>query len=282
MDYTAKKEILQSLYRYMMFTTKQLAIYLHYPVSLINENVDQLIAQGLVRSMALHFLRKNQVGYILSAYGSKAAASLLGEEEVFRANISESKQLEHIYRSNDFFIGLIKHSLHFKDEGLIEWLSDREVIETYDRIKELKQGNLPLHPDGLGIYLIPGRGKLVFHLEYTKDYENLQQLENKLWEYGNCIPSIWDERGQINVLFISQKESLPERLIKCWYSMCDDSTLNTSNPMVWCISERDWFQTGVATAQWWGAGGKQVRLKDMPLLPLPLRENFPVIGKRAL
>jgi hypothetical protein len=282
MAYAEKKEILQALYRHMILTTNQLAIYLNYPLLTLDEIMEQLKEQGLVRSISLSFLEGNQVGFMLSAYGAKAAASLSGEEEVFRSKVNEHQQiqLERVYRTNAFFISLIRHSLVFKGEGLIEWQSNHEVAETYAHFKDLGQELAPLRPDGLGIYLIPGRGKLILHLQFDNSSENGMQLKDTLRNYGRWLSSIWLERGPVHVLFLTQNESRAKRLLECWHSLCKDPLFNKSDPMVWAISEKDWKQAGVSGALWSGVDGRGVLLKDMPVSPLPPESNLPIAGKR--
>jgi DNA-binding MarR family transcriptional regulator len=156
MYHTAKKEMLITIYRYTRMTSNQLAMVLHYQVPTIYGIVVELKKQGLIRSIVLPFLRKNHVGYILTAYGVKAAASLVGEEEVFRAKAFEEDpvQLEHLYGTNAFFVSLIRQSHLFTGEGLLEWQSTREAAEQYAHFKPFGQKHTPLRPDGIVSYLL--------------------------------------------------------------------------------------------------------------------------------
>jgi hypothetical protein len=282
MYYAAKKEMLITLYRYTMMTSQQLAMVLHYQLPTIYSMVVELKEKGLVRSIPLPFLRKNHVGYILTAYGAKAAASLVGEEDVFRAKVWEDDpiQLEHFYGTNAFFISLIRHSLITSGEGLLEWQSTRESAEQYAHFKESGQKISPLRPDGMGTYLLPNRGKLILHVEYDTGSENLWKLQDKLWNYGKLLPSIWNAVASVHVLFITQIDSRPKRLLELWHSLCVGPLLGKSVPKIWAISERMWDQSGVTEALWWGTDGVRIRLKDMPLLPLPPEENLPILGKQ--
>lgn len=282
MYYAAKKEMLVALYRYTMMTSQQLATVLHYQVPTIYGIVVELKEQGLVRSIPLPFLRKNHVGYILTGYGAKAAASLVGEEDVFRAKAWEDNpvQLEHFYGTNAFFVSLIRHSLLHSGEGLLEWQSTRESAEQYAHFKESGQKLAPLRPDGMGSYLLPGRGKLILHVEYDTGSENLWKLQDKLWNYGKLLPSIWNAVESVNVLFVTQIEARPKRLLELWRSLGEGPLLCKSMPRIWAISEKEWVQSGAAEALWWGTGGERMRLKDMPVLPLPPEANLPIVGKQ--
>ncbi|MFC4306406.1 replication-relaxation family protein [Cohnella boryungensis] len=216
MYYSAKKEILILLYRYTMLTARQLAIVMHYQVPTIYGIICELKEQGLVRSIPLPFLRKNHVGYILTGYGAKAAASLSGEEEVFRAKDWEKEpvQLEHYYGTNAFFISLIRQSLPHSGEGLLEWQSTREAAEQYAHFKESGQKSMLLRPDGIGSYLLPDRGKLVLHVEYDTGSENQWKLQDKLWMYGRVLPSVWNAVESVHVCFVTQIEARPKRLLE--------------------------------------------------------------------
>ncbi len=282
MYYTAKKELLIILYRFTMMTSQQLATFLHYKLPTIYGMVVELKEKGWVRSIPLPFLRKNHVGYILTAYGAKAAASLVGEEHVFRAKAWEDNpvQLEHFYGTNAFFISLIRHSLLTPGEGLLEWQSTRESAEQYAHFKESGQKLSPLRPDGMGTYLLPERGKLILHLEYDTGSENLWRLQDKLWNYGKLLPSIWIAVASVHVLFITQIDSRPKRLLELWHSLCIGPLLGKNVPKVWAISEKTWIQSGVAEAFWLGTDGERMRLKDMPLLLIPSETNLPILGKQ--
>ncbi|MCD1261285.1 replication-relaxation family protein [Paenibacillus athensensis] len=283
MYYAAKKEMLTALYRYTLLTAQQLATLLHYQVPTIYGMVCEMKEQGLVRSIPLPFLRKNHVGYFLTAYGARAAASLVGEEEVFRAKAWEDDpvQLEHFYGTNAFFILLIRHSLACSGEGLLEWQSNREAAEQYAHFKESGQKTLLLRPDGMASYLLPERGKLVFHVEYDTGSENLWKLQDKLWLYGRVLPSVWATVESVQVLFVTQIDSRPKRLLELWSALCvEGPLLGRKIPNVWAISETEWKQHGVADAKWLGANGERIALKDMPLLPLPPEANLPLLGKQ--
>lgn len=282
MYYTAKKEMLITLYRYTMMTSQQLAFVLHYQLPTIYNMAVALKEQGLVRSIPLPFLRKNHVGYILTGYGAKAAASLVGEEDVFRAKAWEDDpiQLEHLYGMNAFFVSLIRHSLAFAGEGLLEWQSTREAAEQYAHFKESGKKIMPLRPDGFGSYLLPDQGKLSLHVEYDTGSENLWKLQDKLWSYGKLLPSIWNAVESVHILFVTQIESRPKRLLELWCSLCEGPLLGKSVPRVWAIGEREWQQDGVGKALWWGTSGERLRLKEMPLLPLPPEANLPIVGKQ--
>lgn len=282
MYYAAKKELLITLYRFTMMTSQQLATILHYKLPTIYGMVVELKETGLVRSIPLPFLRKNHVGYILTAYGAKAAASLVGEEHVFRAKPWEDNpiQLEHFYGTNAFFISLIRHSLLTPGEGLLEWQSTRESAEQYAHFKESGQKLSPLRPDGMGTYLLPERGKLILHVEYDTGSENLWKLQDKLWNYGKLLLSIWNAVTSVHVLLITQIDSRPKRLLELWNSLCLGPLLGKNVPRIWAISEKTWIQNGVAEAFWLGTGGERMRLKDMPLLPLPPEVNLPILGKQ--
>ena len=282
MYYTGKKEILNALYRHMILTAQQLSVLLHYRVPSIYGMVMELKGQGLVRRIPLPFLRKNHVGYTLTAYGARAAATLAGEEEIFRAKAWEEDpvQLEHIFGTNAFFISLIQHSLDIAGEGLVEWLDTRETAERYVLIKDSGQKFTPLRPDGFGTYILPHRGKLVFHLEYDTGTETLWRLQDKLWNYGRILSGIWNDVESVHVLILTKVEGRSKSILKLWKSLCKGQLFGINVPQVWSIHEKVWEQNGPDSALWWGIGKDGKSLKEMNVLPFPADSNLPFLGKQ--
>jgi len=283
MYYAAKKEMLVALYRHTMLTAQQLSLYLHYSIKTIYSMAVDLKAQGLIRSTFLPFLRHNHVGYNLTAYGARAAAGLAGDEKVYRAKAWEEDpvQMEHFFGTNAFFISLIRHSLIYDKEGLVEWLDPREAAERYAQFKENGHKAMPVKPDGFGTYLLPDCGRLVFHLEYDTGTESMWRLKDKMWNYGRLLPTIWKKVENVHVLFLTQIEGRARQLLPIWESLCKgDSFIGTPIPQVWAISEMEWKQGGVPHAKWWGVNGERVTLKEMQLLPLPPEAHLPILGKQ--
>ncbi|MGG1314222.1 replication-relaxation family protein [Cohnella laeviribosi] len=279
----AKKEMLATIYRYGPMTASQLATVMNYRLPTLYAMASQLSRQGLVRSIPLPFLRLNHVGYGLTAEGAKAAAMLAGEEEGFRMKAWEKHpvQLEHVYGTNAFFVSLIRHSLAHEGEGLTEWQSTREAAEQYASFKESGKKTMLLRPDGLCTYVLPGRGRLVLHLEYDTGSENQWKLQDKLWLYGRVLSAAWRAVTAVHVLFVTKIESRPKRLLRLWASLGEGPLLGRPLPNVWAISESEWNRRGVDEGLWWGPEGKRIRLKDMPLLPLSSDPDLPLLGKQA-
>ncbi|CAM4448862.1 replication-relaxation family protein [Paenibacillus phoenicis] len=277
----AKKELLALVYRYGPMTAKQAAIVLNYRLPTLYAMASQLNRQGLIRSIPLPFLRLNHVGYGLTAQGAKTAALLAGEEDGFRSKAWEKlpMQLEHVYGTNAFFVSLIEHSLHHKGEGITEWQSTREAAEQYAHFKESGKKTMLLRPDGLCTYVLPGRGRLVLHVEYDTGSENQWKLQDKLWLYGRVLSSAWRSVAAVHVMFVTKIESRPKRLLRLWAALGEGPLLGRPLPNVWAISESEWKRKGVEEALWWGVGESRIRLKEMPLLP-PAEADLPLLGKQ--
>lgn len=282
MYYAAKKEVLIALYQHTLLTAKQLSVLMHYHVPSIYGMITELRQQGLVRSVPLPFLRKNHVGYCLTAYGVRAAAALTGEEHIFRPKAWEDEpvQLEHYYGVNAFFTSLICSSFSRPQEGLVEWLSARDAAERYAHFKDGGRKYLPLRPDGFGMYVACTQGRLILHVEYDTGTENLSRLQDKLRLYGQVLPGIWNEVESVHVLIVTQSEGRSERIIQQWESLCSGVFLGYRMPQVWSISERNWEQSGFANTMWLGRKGERRALPEMDMLPIVSTTGYPLLGKQ--
>lgn len=283
MYYAAKKEVLLVLYQHTMMTAQQLSQLLHYQIPSIYGMATELRKQGLIRSIPLPFLRKNHVGYILSSYGARAAATLSSEETIIRSKAWEEDpvQLEHIFGTNAFFISLVRHSLSSLEEGLAEWLCTRDAAERYAHFKDSGRKFYPLRPDGIGTYLVQNRrGRLILHLEYDTGTENLSRLQDKLNAYGRVLPGIWNEVEQVHVLIVTRGKGRPERILKTWESLCHGVFLGICVPQVWAIEERAWQTGGFVRAQWIGKNGEKKPLREFSVLPLAWEAQTPLLGKQ--
>lgn len=281
MYYAAKKELLEMLYRHILLTADQAADLLNYSKKTVYSMASVLKGEGMLQSVFLPFLRMNHVGYALTREGAKAAARLTGDEEVFRSHGWKEApvQLEHFYGTNAFFISLIRHSLTQTGEGLLEWLDSREAAERYVQTHAAGRKSRPVKPDGIGTYLLPGQGRLVFHLEYDTGTESTWRLKDKMWNYGRLLPTLWPRVDAVHVLFVTKIASRPGPLIDIWQALCAGSLSGMQLPNVWVIHEKEWMAKGVEAALWWGKDGQRIRLKDMPLLSPPADPNLPILGK---
>ncbi len=283
MYYTAKKELLIALYRQTMLTPDQASLLLNYHIKTIYGAARHLKNEGDLGSLPLPFLREHHVGYALTVKGAKAAARLCGDEEQFRMQewTDDPVQLEHWYGINAFFTGLIRHSLPQPDEGLAEWLGTREATDRYVMVKPSGRKARPVKPDGFGSYVFPGRGRLVFHLEYDTGTENLWRLKEKMVNYAELLPKLWPQVEAVHVLFVTKVASRPKALIEIWEVLRRDMFGGDRLPCVWTITENEWTRAGMEQAAWHGAGNQKLRLQEFPLLPLPLssQEGF-LIGKQ--
>ncbi|MCY9668712.1 replication-relaxation family protein [Paenibacillus alginolyticus] len=282
MYYTAKKEMMMALYRYTLLTAEQGAALLNYRIKTVYSMVAQLRAEGVIRSILLPFLRNHHVGYCLSAKGARAAASLCGDEETFRAKAWEDDpvQLEHYYGTNRFFTDLIHHSLPISGDGFMEWLDPREAADRYVQVNASGRKTRPVKPDGFGSYLRSGRGRLVFHLEYDTGTENLWRLKDKLFNYGRLLPAIWPQVEAVHVLFVTKIASRPKALLDIWEVLQKETFSGDHLPNVWAIHETEWKERGVDRALWWGSEERRLCLMDLPLLPLPPDTTAPILGKQ--
>lgn len=278
----AKKELLALIYRYGPLTPKQAATILNYRLPTLYAMASQLNRRKLLQSIPLPFLRKNHVGYGLTVEGARAAALLAGEEDGFRAKAWEKHpvQLEHVYGTNAFFVSLIAHSLTHEGEGVAEWQSTREAADQYAHFKESGKKTMLLRPDGLCTYVLPGKGRLVLHVEYDTGSENQWKLQDKLWLYGRVLPAAWRQVASVHVLFVTKIEARPKRLLRLWATLVEGPLIGRSLPNVWAISESEWNRRGVEEARWWGAGETRMRLKEMPLLPLAADAEAALLGKQ--
>lgn len=282
MYYAAKKELLEMLYRHILLTADQAATLLNYSKKTLYGMASGMKGEGMLQSVFLPFLRMNHVGYALTRDGAKEAARLTGDEDVFRSNGWKAApvQLEHFYGTNAFFIALIRHSLKQNGEGMIEWLDPREAAERYVQTHASGRKSRPVKPDGVGIYLLPGSGRLVFHLEYDTGTESTWRLKDKMWNYGRLLPTLWPSVEAVQLLFVTKIASRPKQLIDIWEALCAGSLSGMRLPQVWAVHEKEWIAGGVEGTYWYGRGGQRLRLKDMPLLPLPSDPDLPILGKR--
>ena len=282
MYYEAKKETLVMLYRHTLLTAEQLAILLHYrPKTMYNIAVE-LRGKGLLRSILLPFLKRNHVGYTLTAYGARAAASLVGDETVFRSKAWEEGpiQLEHFYGTNAFFIEVIRYSLNREGEGLIEWLDPRAAAERYVQQRKGKKPSAPVKPDGFGMYVFPGRGRLAFHLEYDTGTETLWRLKEKMMQYGDLLPVIWPKVERVHVLFLTRGENRTKMLMDIWEALQRGTFTGDPLPCMWIMNEQDLKEKGIGEARWMGSGGQRFPLWELPLLPQLAEETIPILGKQ--
>ncbi|MBW4081283.1 replication-relaxation family protein [Paenibacillus sp. S150] len=281
MYYEAKKETLVMLYRHTLLTAGQLAILLHYKPKTMYNIAVELREKGLLRSVLLPFLKRNHVGYTLTAYGARAAASLAGDETVFRSKGWEDGpvQLEHYYGTNAFFADVIRYSLPREGEGLIEWLDPRAAAERYVQPRKGRKPSALVRPDGFGMYVLPGRGRLAFHLEYDTGTETLWRLKEKMLQYGDLLPVIWPRVEAVHVLFLTRGQNRTRMLMDIWEALAKGSFTRETLPCMWVINEQEWKEQGVGEALWQGSGGQQLRLLDMPLLP-PLPDAIPILGRQ--
>lgn len=282
MYYEAKKETLILLYRHTLLTAEQLAISLHYKPKTIYNIACELKEKGLIRTIPLPFLKRNHVGYTLTAFGARAGASLTGDETVFRAKAWEAGpvQIEHFFGTNAFFTEMIRHSLQQTQEGMLEWLDPRSAAERYVQSKPTGKATAPVKPDGFGMYVFPDCGRLAFHLEYDTGTETLWRLKDKLLHYGTLLPAIWPKVEAVHVLFVTKIESRPKTIIDMWEVLRKGTFNNDRLPSVWAISEKEWNRNGIEGTLWLGSGGQRPRLKDMPLLPLLGDQIDPLLGKQ--
>ncbi|MFC0213820.1 replication-relaxation family protein [Paenibacillus chartarius] len=282
MYYAAKKELQEMLYRYILLTADQVADLLHYRKKTVYSMASELKREGKVQSVILPFLRKNHIGYALTRDGAKEAARRIGDAETFRSHGWKEAplQLEHFYGTNAFFISLIRHSLTEPGEGLLEWLGAREAAERYVQTQTSGRQSRPVKPDGMGAYLLPGRGRLVFHLEYDTGSESTWRLKEKMWNYGRLLPTLWPKVEAVHVLFVTKIASRPGPLIDIWQALCSGSLSGMRLPNIWVIHEKEWMAKGVETALWWGRDGQRIRWKDMPLLSPPVDPNLLILGKQ--
>ncbi|WP_373230597.1 replication-relaxation family protein [Cohnella sp.] len=280
--YEAKKETLIMLYRHTLLTAEQLAISLNYKPKTIYNISCELKEKGLIRTIPLPFLKRNHVGYTLTAFGARAGASLAGDETVFRAKAWEAGpvQIEHFFGTNAFITDVIRHSISHAEEGMLEWLDPRSAAERYVQSKKTGKAAAPVKPDGFGMYLFPDRGRLAFHLEYDTGTETLWRLKDKLFHYGTLLPTIWPKVEAVQVLFVTKIESRPKTIIDIWEALMKGTFKNDRLPSVWAISEKDWKQKGVGGTLWLGSGGQRLRLKDMQLLPTLADPLDPLLGKQ--
>ncbi|THF74364.1 replication-relaxation family protein [Cohnella fermenti] len=284
MYYTAKKELLTVLYRYIMLTPEQVALILHYHIKTVYGAARHLKREGDLTSLPLPFRREHHVGYVLTAKGAKAAARICGEEDQYRVGewTADPVQLEHGFGINAFFTDLIRHSLAQPGEGLSEWLGTREATDRYVQVKPSGRKARPVKPDGFGSYVFPGRGRLVFHLEYDTGTENLWRLKEKMVHYAELLPQLWPQVEAVHVLFVTKVSSRPKALIEIWEVLCRDMFGGDRLPCVWTIAENEWERAGMEQAAWQGAGGRKLPLRELPLFALPLssQEGFLLIGKQ--
>lgn len=283
MYYEAKKETLVMLYRHTLLTAEQLAILLHYQPKTMYNIAVELRRKGLLRSVLLPFLRRNHVGYTLTAYGARAAASLAGDETVFRSKGWEEGpvQLEHFYGTNAFFIGVIGYSLNREGVGLIEWLDPRAAAERYVQPRKGRKPSAPVKPDGFGMVVLPGKGRLAFHLEYDTGTETLWRLKEKMVQYGDLLPTIWPKVEQVHVLFLTRGENRTKMLVDIWEALQRGTFSGNPLPGIWVMNEQELKERGLDDACWLGSGGKRLPLWELPLLPSLAEEAVPILGKQA-
>lgn len=282
MYYEAKKETLILLYQHTLLTAEQIAVSLHYKPKTIYNIACELKEKGLIRSLPLPFLKRNHVGYTLTSFGARGAASLVGDETVFRAKAWEAgpMQIEHFYGTNAFFTDLIRHSLLYTKEGMLEWLDPRSAAERYVQRKNTGKGTAPVKPDGFGMYLFPGCGRLAFHLEYDTGTETLWRLKDKLFQYGILLPTIWPKVEAVHVFFVTKVESRPKTIVDIWEALMKGTFNQDRLPCVWAISENEWNRNGVEGSLWLGSNGQSLHLKEMPLLSLLADPLDPLLGKQ--
>lgn len=282
MYYAAKKEVLLSLYQHTILTPHQLAVLLNYRVPSIYGMVGELKKMGLLRSLPLPFLRDNQVGYVLSAYGAKAAAALCGEEDIVRPKAWDEDpiQLEHIYGTNEFFVSLIRTSLPIQSEGMVEWLCTRDAAERYAHFKNAGQKKyFPLRPDGYCTY-VSDRGRLILHLEYDTGSENLSRLQDKLWNYARVLTGVWSNVEAVHVLVLTKAEGRPDRILQLWETLCKKPLVGLRLPQVWAITEPEWNAGGFHQSHWLGKNEERKTLREMPVLPMPDHMPLAFLGKQ--
>ena len=130
------------------------------------------------------------------------------------------------------------------------------------------------------MYVFPGDGRLAFHLEYDTGTETLWRLKDKLFHYGTLLPTIWPKVEAVQVLFVTKIESRPKTIVDIWEALMKGTFNNDRLPGVWAISEREWKQKSVDGTLWLGSGGRRLRLKEMPLLPLLADPLDPLLGKQ--
>lgn len=240
--YQAKKEIMVALYRYQMLTPRQLSILLGYKRSSIYRIGNSLQKQVVIRSVPLSFLRRNSRGYVLTASGAKAAAFLYGEADTHSPRLWEDvpNQLEHLYGTNQFFIGLITDSLDCSEEGLVEWLGTRDAADRYAKFEGAGKRKLLLKPDGLGTYLFADGRRLVIHLEYDTGSENLWRVQDKMWNYGMFLPQVWERVEQVHVLILTKGRARVGHVMKLWESLREGPLAGHRLPCLWCGCSYPW------------------------------------------
>ena len=270
------------LYRHTLLTADQAANLLNYRPKTVYGMASALKREGLLLSLFLPFLRMNHRGYTLSLEGARAASRLTGDEESFRSGNWKAApvQLEHFFGANDFFIALIRYSLSHTGEGLLEWLDPREAAERYVQTHGSGRKSRPVKPDGMGTYLLPGRGRLVFHLEYDTGTEATWRLKEKLFQYGLLLPKLWPRVEAVNVLVVTKIASRPQQLLEMWKGLCEGSLSGIQLPNVWVIHEKEWQLKGVKEARWRGRNGQQLRFRELPVLSLPSELSLPILGKQ--
>jgi len=280
--YEAKKETLIMLYRHTLLTAEQLAVSLHYKPKTMHNITSQLHQQGLVRSIPLPFLKRNHVGYTLTAFGARGAASLVGDETIYRAKAWEAgpMQIEHYYGTNAFFADLIAASFTEPDEGLLEWLDPRSAAERYVQAQPGEKRHTPVKPDGFGMYRFADQSRLAFHLEYDTGTEPLHRLKEKLLQYGILLPTIWPKVETVHILFVTKIVGRAKLITDLWASLQKGTFQFSRLPQVWAVYEPQWKQAGLNGALWCGSEDRRMRLRDMPLLP-PLADRYvSVLGKQ--
>ncbi|WP_144938190.1 replication-relaxation family protein [Paenibacillus sp. 32O-W] len=282
MYYEAKKETQVMLYRHTLLTAEQLALSLNYKPKTIYNIVCEMKETGVIRPIRLPFLKRNHVGYTLTAKGARGVAGLVGDETVYRAKAWETGpvQIEHFYGTNAFFTDLIRHSLSRAEEGMIEWLDPRSAAERYVQTKPSGKAAAPVKPDGFGMYRFPDHGRLAFHLEYDTGTETLWRLKDKMVHYGTLLPKIWPKVEAVHVLFVTKIESRPKTLIDIWDALRKGTFSHDRLPNVWTISESEWKHNGPGAAKWLGSGGQRRSLEEMPLLPIQTDHAGLLLGKQ--